>query len=103
MGSFFRQLLLLGVGALVLPLSCSSGDSENDEIGEDGSDDASSQSSGANGATTTAGIDIDDDDAVIDIGGEPCAADVEVVGWTAKRKGLPFIAGFNSPVAYLPD
>jgi ABC-type phosphate/phosphonate transport system substrate-binding protein len=33
---------------------------------------------------------------------EPGAADLEVVGWTAMRKGLPFVAGLNSPVTYLP-
>jgi ABC-type phosphate/phosphonate transport system substrate-binding protein len=34
---------------------------------------------------------------------EPRAAEVEVIGWTAKRKGLPFIAGLNSPLTHLPD
>jgi ABC-type phosphate/phosphonate transport system substrate-binding protein len=29
---------------------------------------------------------------------EPHAAELVVVGWTAKRKGLPYIAGLNSPV-----
>lgn len=78
MGSFFRQLLLLGVGAIAVPLSCSSDEGGDGEVGEDGGDAASgNQSSGANGATTTGGIDIDDDDdAVIDVDGEPCAADV---------------------------
>ncbi|MBB6464779.1 phosphate/phosphite/phosphonate ABC transporter substrate-binding protein [Aminobacter carboxidus] len=28
---------------------------------------------------------------------EPAARDVVVIGWTAKRKGLPFITGLNSP------
>jgi len=27
---------------------------------------------------------------------EPCASDVEVVGWTARRKGLPFITSVHT-------
>jgi len=30
---------------------------------------------------------------------EPSAAEVEVVGWTARRKGLPFITSRHTPVA----
>ena len=33
---------------------------------------------------------------------EPRARDVAVVGWTRRRKGLPYIAALGSPVADLP-
>ncbi|MEQ1950543.1 PhnD/SsuA/transferrin family substrate-binding protein [Mesorhizobium yinganensis] len=33
---------------------------------------------------------------------EPAAKDVRVVGWTARRKGLPYIAALGSPVVRWP-
>ncbi|WP_442583379.1 phosphate/phosphite/phosphonate ABC transporter substrate-binding protein [Mesorhizobium sp. ASY16-5R] len=33
---------------------------------------------------------------------EPAAKDVRVVGWTARRKGLPYIAALGSPVTRWP-
>ena len=79
MGSFFRRLLLVGVGVIALPLSCSSDDGGKGEVGGDGDGDGSDNSaSNAGTATSTGGIDIDDDDGdnTVDVSGEPCVADV---------------------------
>ena len=84
MGSFFRRLVLVGAGVIAMPLSCSSDDGggKGSDAGDDDSGSDSSTASNAGTATTTSGIDIDDDDGdgggdnVIDVNGEPCAADV---------------------------
>src|SRR5688572_28798410 len=79
MGSFFRRLVLMGVGVFAIPLSCSSDDGgKGSDAGDDGGSDDSSTASNTGTATTTGGIDIDDDDGdnVIDVNGEPCAAEV---------------------------
>lgn len=77
--TLFRRVLF--VGALVVPFACSSKDDDgSDELAEDGSGGSSNGSTSAasgNTATgTTGGIDIGDDPDVIDVNGEPCAADV---------------------------
>lgn len=82
MGSFFRRLVLVGVGVVAMPLSCSSGDGDGSgsDAGDDGSssNNSSTASNAGSATTTTGGIDIDDDDGdnVIDVNGEPCAAEV---------------------------
>jgi len=79
MRTFFRWLLLVGV--ITVPFACSDADDDGTkEIGDDGGSDSNTgnpSSATGSGSGTTGGIDIDDDDTmVIDVNGEPCAADV---------------------------